>query len=444
MKINRTGKAGNCFVPRGVPWMWLLTLAGLFLLQSLSAGGQETPVQEPTPGEEKRIQENFAVFQSDEARLPELNTAVQNLAAISSPAVRARLLRTVETTGDERILYWTCRVLMETDKAKVAPVLIGRMEKGDEVVSERVIELLGETGDHRAEPVLIKAAQTAKTSRLRSAALKALAGTAGRDGAEVILKALDDGDAFVSNAASEALVMLASRAGNTDAIVGLLVGRLQKKRGEQAAVCLYLLGQIGGDVAKGAIRSNLGSNDPQVKDAAIRAAGTLRMKDAARDLVHIAGDELESKSVREAAVQALAVTGTSEQVPDLIPLLESSDKELKTSAHRTLKALAMKDLPLSTSAWEIAQAQVDVDAGHKSDAGVPPAPKSPESVSPAADSQRGISGYVVFGVAATALLVALLVVRTVLGWRSAARTEVERRKLISFGSTKPRNTGSTS
>ena len=199
----------------------LATLLGLFPVRALA--------QHLTPAGKKRLEDALTVLRSEEAPATELRSAMSALTGAKGPAAHARLLLEAEKTDNERVLYWTCRVLVEAKNEKVASVLasllIERVGKPGKLRSPRIIELAGRTGDKRAVQPLIKIARSSEPSRSRSAALKALALLNDPDATKAIVEALGDEEYYVRRTAGEAVAALASAPGRADGVARIVAGR---------------------------------------------------------------------------------------------------------------------------------------------------------------------------------------------------------------------------
>jgi len=404
----------------------LAALLGLFPVRALA--------QHLTPAGKKRLEDALTVLRSEEAPATELRSATSALTGAKGPAAHARLLLEAEKTDNERVLYWTCRVLVEAKNGKAASVLVERVGKPGKLRSPRIIELAGRTGDRRAVQPLIKIARSSEPSRSRSAALKALARLNDPDATKAIVEALGDDEYYVRRTANESVAALASAPGRADAVARLVAGRLRTVEKSRRPSLVHLLGKMDCATARREVIYHLGSNDPGILDAAVRSAGELKMADAAERLLEIAEDDDQPRQMREVAFRALGQTGATEDLDELVPLLESEKEFVRKGAHRTLRRLTGKALPPSPDVWSSAV----IVAEDERAAGGPiefdpkelPATSEPQSAADVALAGPPTNPlYYVLAAAAVAAVVGLFALRTSLVRRKTVKIEAGRRKI---------------
>ena len=404
----------------------LAALLGLFPVRALA--------EHLTPAGKKRLEDALTVLRSKEAPATELHSAMSVLMGARGPAAHARLLLEAEKTDNERVLYSTCRVLVEAKNEKAASVLVERVGKPGKLRSPRIIELAGRTGDRRALQPLIKIARSSAPSRNRSAALKALAGLNDPDATKAIVEALGDEEYYVRRTAGEAVAALASAPGRADGVARLVAGRLRTIEKSRRPSLVHLLGKMDCETARREVSHHLGSNDRGILDAAVRSAGELKMADAAERLLEIARDDDQARHMRELAFRALGQTGATEDLDELVPLLESDEAFVRKGAHRTLRRLTGKSLPPSPDIWSSAVilAEEERAAGgpiefDPKDLPATPEPQSAVDVALAAPPTNPL--YYVLGAAAVAAAVGLFALRASLVRRKAVKIEAGRRKI---------------
>ncbi|MHC4200962.1 MAG: HEAT repeat domain-containing protein [Planctomycetota bacterium] len=413
-----------------LPW-----LTALLWLCPVEASGQETPLASPKPEEKERLERTLAVFRSKEAGRSECAAAMRKLVAMDSPGVRARILDEARRTSEEGTLYWTCSALVEMQEGEVVPVLIKRIQEPGGPASPRAVELLGRTGDRRAVQPLVKIIRSPARTSPRAEALVALGGLAGPQQIAVILGSLDHEDYYVRRAAGKALGEVASAPGAAGRVARLLADKIRKMEKGGKPALIRLFGKLDSRAARAEVSDYLRyTREYAILRAAVHAAGELKMADAAERLLEIANDNDQPRQMRELALRALGETGATEDLDELVPLLESDEAFVRKGAHRTLRRLTGKALPPSPDVWSSAVilAEEERAAGGPIEFDPKELPATPEPQSAADVALAGPPTdplYYMLGAAAIAAAVCLLALRASLVRRKALKIEAGRRKI---------------
>lgn len=412
--------------------LWLVALLGLCPVE---AAGQGTSRARPTPGENKSVDRSLAVFRSKEARRPEFVAAMQELVTTGSAGVRARLLDEVRKTSEEGVLYWTCRALVEMKEGEVVPILIKRIQEPRGPASPRAVGLLGEAGDRRAVQPLVKIIRSPSERSPRAEALLALGRLAGPEEVTLIIESLDHKDYYVRKAAGEALGGLASAPERAEAAARLIAAKIRKTEKDMKPALIRLLGKLDSPTARAEVRDYLRfTGEHGILRAALHAAGDLKIKEAAEQVLDVVHDEDQPRHMRELAVETLAAIEATEEMDELVSLLEGDEAYLREAANQALGRLAGKSLPPSADVWRSAVVRVEEEeaAGGAVELNEEALPETPALPS-AADEVFGTIPtsviYVVIALGSAVMVVGLFLLRAAFVRRRTAAIEAGRRKI---------------
>jgi HEAT repeat protein len=249
----------------------------------------------------------------------------------------------------------------------------------------------------KAALALIKNTPDAKQSATRSSALKVYADIKKRESVPVLVSALQSTDAQYRAAALKLGQKYLMADGTTP-----WLNALKKAKPEVQAEIITMLGRAESKDALPVVLKSLNAKDPQVKKAAIWAAGKIGQEASvagllsvlksgtAEDIATVKSSLLTIKSdklvdqlatalpalpasAQPAVIDVLAARAASPKLSVVSALLKSSDPEVKKSAYNALKSLATSnDLPqlftllnAGGSAEEITAVQKAISAGVK-------------------------------------------------------------------------------
>lgn len=228
--------------------------------------------------------------------------------------------------GRVGIGLWTARELPGEDVTKA---LAAAMSKLSPERQPLLLLALSDRTDAAVLPVVVKAAQTGSTE-LRATAAGVLVRIGDVSCVPVLLEAAIQEDAKLAQAAKITLAKLPGEDIETD-----LLARMPQATGKTREVLIWLAGYRQLESALPAIVQSLEDSDAGVRTAAIQAVGALGGAQQVADLVRLAGKAGERGDI-EKALQAVAGRSGAACVPQLQPLMQSSDAGLRTVGLHTM------------------------------------------------------------------------------------------------------------
>ncbi|MBC8876746.1 MAG: HEAT repeat domain-containing protein [Planctomycetes bacterium] len=203
-------------------------------------------------------------------------------------ASTAERLAGLAGTSDAAIQQAARKGLAMLAGSDVDAKLIAMAAAGDPAVRTEAIRALAARSASEAAPVLIKAASD-DDLQIRVAAFEALAAVAPTDSyvklVELLVAAPNANEAAV---AERAVVATGSRMDEPSDRIDPVVAALNKATVQAKAPLLRVLGGFGGAEALDAVRVQIGSTDPAVRDAAVRALTSWPDASASGELLKIA------------------------------------------------------------------------------------------------------------------------------------------------------------
>jgi len=384
------------------------------------------------------------------------------------------VLKEATSTRDGIAFYWYCKTLLAIDKQKHGPqiekLVLGRirhflrdehkdchaaieaaLKAGNEDLAKRLVaghkltprtvELLAECGTAASVGTLREIVGGKGQSRLRSAALRALGSAADVDSMDatmdVMLETLASGGDATRRAAGDAIEVLAERSGLPGEIAKKLVTALDADPDAPLAERLVrALGEIDSRASRRKIKALIRSEErTRVLAEALKAAGALKMKDAASDILKIAKSGKYPTSIRELALRTLGAVGAESAAETLVEMLDQDDARLKAAAHGSLRRITKKNHPPSPDVWSatVRRSADERDLGRAEDAsfraGDLSAPRRPTAVAVAPEAgfwERWL--YPVIGAGALGAVLLLFMGRALLIKRQVATIEAKRWK----------------
>jgi HEAT repeat protein len=227
--------------------------------------------------------------------------------------------------GDPRVRVEAIQAVTELADASAVPVLLQLLDQNDSGIAKAAIEalatfpgqeadgvvmqmfmggnadkqqlaldLMGRRRMTSAVPVLVKAASSAD-SAIRVGAVRMIGDLGGPDQLPVMFGLLDNAKEPQDLAAVEqAMTTICLKTPDSKSEADMLIGRLDKAQPAQKAAILRVLGAIGGPDALQAVRANVGSDNADVRSAAVRALGNWKTIDAAPILLAMAKETSNS------------------------------------------------------------------------------------------------------------------------------------------------------
>jgi len=167
---------------------------------------------------------------------------------------------------------------------------------------------------------------------LRVRCLEALARSAERSSASMIVPFLSDSNSRLRKAAAVSLGLLAD-----SSAAAACLPLLRDEVPEVVASAAYAIGRLGCSAAAGGLLSLLGDEDPEVRMRAAEALGRLESKDALPALSRMLGDPERMVAVK--SVEAISRIGTPEAGELLVSALATDDPYVRTVALRGLAGI---------------------------------------------------------------------------------------------------------
>jgi len=448
----------------------LLAATGvIYLLTGLSAG------QAFGAGEIDPVASAIKTFSGPAETLHVYRAAMHGVVENADADALGRLLGEARSTRDENSFYWCCKTVLEIDKEKHGPqieklvlerirhflsgdheechaAIEAALEAGDEKLAQRLatghkltprtVELLGECASEASAETLAKLAGDSSAPSLRAPALRTFAATADPRSApasvDVMLGALASGSDSTRRAAGDAIAVLAERSGLPGEIAKRLVSALDADADAALAERLVrTLGEIDSRASRTKIKALIRSEKrTRVLAEALKAAGALKMKDAASDILRIAKGRRHPTSIRELALRTLGAVGADSAAETLVEMLDQDDARLKAAAHGSLRRITKKNHPPSADVWmaTVRRCAEERDLGRAEDASFGAGELSAPRRRPAAATVAAGGGfwqrwlYPVIGVGALGAVALLFMGRGLLIKRQVATIEARRKK----------------
>jgi len=359
-------------------------------------------------GESDPVASAIKIFSGPAATLHVYRAAMHEVVEGADAGAAKRLASEAGSTRSEAAFYWCCKTLLAIDKEehgpKVEKLVLGRirhflggdheechaaieaaLEAGDEELAKRLatghkltprtVELLETCGTSASTETLKEVIGAKGQSRLHGPALRVLAATGGPNAnaaADVMLKALADDGYSTRRAAGDAIAALAERSGLPGEIAKKLVAALDAEPDAPLAERLVrALGKIDSRASRTKIKALIRSEKrTRVLAEALKAAGALKMKDAAPDILKIAKGSRYCTDIRELALRTLGAVGADSAAETLVEMLGQDDARLKAAAHRSLRHITKKNHPPSADVWSatVRRSAEERDLGRAEDA----------------------------------------------------------------------------
>jgi HEAT repeat protein len=196
------------------------------------------------------------------------------------------------------------RALCRSSAAGADDAILKALESaGDDAQTSRYVECLAERKSRIALPALIEIAGK-DWSRSGKAAIDGMARlVAEQDFSAYVDLMMETDDKKKLQALEASIAAGAQRLPDADGCSAPLIQALNKADGETKYSLLRSLGSIGGDASRNVLVESMTSNDPAVKDAAVRGLSSWPSLDAAPQLLELAG------SADDSTHQVLALRG---------------------------------------------------------------------------------------------------------------------------------------
>ncbi|HNY26140.1 MAG TPA: ThuA domain-containing protein [Candidatus Sumerlaeota bacterium] len=231
----------------------------LVLVTALSARGQKSAAPEVA---------KLVASENEEVRIAALH-ALGELGGVDQvDGVAAKLSDTGET--GKAAEAGLARMAGKDTGAKIVAVAEAAQDAG---VKARLIAVLGDRQQAEAVPALVKMLDDKDANAVKAVG-KALGKIAGAKDAAPLAEIVATAADAKQEAAAEALKGLAAR--DTEAKAGAVVPSVEKANPRGKELLMPALARLGGDEALGAVRKALGSDNVDVRKAAIRALSDWR------------------------------------------------------------------------------------------------------------------------------------------------------------------------
>jgi HEAT repeat protein len=259
--------------------------------------------------------------------LKDTDGEVRKSAALSLEGVEAKetLPEILKLIGDpeESVRSSVASICGRMKFRPAVPLLVKALEDPEPEVRSSALSALMELRAREALPSLLRRLEDGD-AEVRAVAVRALAGAGPREAAPHLLKMLEDPDEFVRSATADAFRELEWR----PAVPALIKALKDPSKDVQRSI-LSALGELGGlEAARELVR--LRPTDP----------------DASKALYNFSRGELwpvilpmlksPDAGTRKNAVEAAGIGGVVQAIPDLLPLLDDADPEIRLGTMRTL------------------------------------------------------------------------------------------------------------
>jgi len=216
----------------------------------------------------------------------------------------------------------TARELPGRDVTEALAVELDRLDPDRQPL---LLLALADRDDAVVLPTVLKAAQSGP-KQLRITAIGLLIRLGSVSCVPVLLDAAVEGDAELTQAAQETLERLPGKDVDAD-----LLARLPQASGKRRQVLIELVGERRIDGALPAIMRSVEDADPEIRSAALQAVGILGEAEQAADLVKLLQKTRSAKERADVTRALLAVSGRGSVacLPDLLPLMQSADSDLR-------------------------------------------------------------------------------------------------------------------
>jgi HEAT repeat protein len=161
--------------------------------------------------------------------------------------------------------------LQRLHRGNISGALVAHIEKSQPVIQIELIQTLARRGEKTAVPSLLKLAQ-ADDAKVSVAAIRALQELATETQADALLDLIVRGKPEATHEAAEsALVAVAARAANREAIVEMALKAMQGADVSARCAMLQTAGRIGGPKSLAALQGSAKDPCEEIRDTAVRA-----------------------------------------------------------------------------------------------------------------------------------------------------------------------------
>ncbi len=241
--------------------------------------------------------------------------AIKNAVGGDNEAVRVAALKALGTLGDASVVPTLALKAAEASDeeqeaaraslarlkgSQVNEVILQQIEESGAAVSVELIGALEERGAADTAPTMLELGKNAESEDVRATAIDALGSLAGKDMLGDVVDLIRNArNESIMQAGRNALVAMCERVGDRESCARVVVAGLKDAGVEASSALLSVCGRLGGPRALRALRNATESDEPSVKDAAIRALAGTSDPRAAEHLLEIAR---ETSSARHRAL----------------------------------------------------------------------------------------------------------------------------------------------
>ena len=266
--------------------------------------------------------------------------ALSSLVAIQGNQAQGTLLRAIESDNDQTqatILQLAKNLGDEKDTLK----WVEKLETVSDDTKVRIIAMLGDRGDKSALPGLTKFISPMQPNgKVAAAAVSAVAKLGQAESINIILSALDSGEAERVNAVREALKLLAGK--NINEAVANKLAALNLTA-ESKIVLIEFLAERLATEHKDIVLAQTKDSDENVKLAAIKALGDIGGVGDIGELIKIMADAESSKLRTAAQKSTVSVCKRTADMSSVISALDEAGEKSKALLLETLSKLGGKE-----------------------------------------------------------------------------------------------------
>lgn len=288
-------------------------------------------------------------LRSDETWLPPAVASM--LTRLGRPALEAVVARLRDDDEDDVVRRWCAQILGDMGDRRALPVLLRALGDVDAELRARAAHALGAIGDERASDRLLERLLVDPVPFVRIAVARALATVATERAMQRLVEALADPEWWVRLRAIEALENIGAPA--RDLLVATLSDPDPQIRRETAralegigvmAASIETIREGGYDEATGELLVEIGragnieplldeleSDDEPLLQVMVRILGRIENPRAGRELAALL-DRVESASLRARVIEALLRSGDGGHVDRVLALLQDSDEWVRKEA----------------------------------------------------------------------------------------------------------------
>lgn len=258
--------------------------------------------------------------------------------------------------GNKETLRKSAVRVLESMGEKSGKLILNVLQK-----KKGALEQLLATDDPRRIPPLAEALKAGENS-IRHAAAEALGKIADPAGVPALVHALSDKNGWVKNAARDSLKSMG------DKITEPVLNMMDEIPDESKHTIINILGELANESLKPLFETFLDDGEPQIREAAVTAAGKLDLPSMGANLLKALKDK--DADVRKAAVLALGNSSffldESEKYPDyILPLINDPDWKVRSVVAGILGAkgdnrgIPALTLALKDSDWQVRLAAIE-------------------------------------------------------------------------------------